>query len=93
MACRGRQQEAGQKGLKGKRILKIASIASGSNGNCYYVENDENAILIDAGVSTKQIVERMARPGLSLSKLRGVFISHEHTDQVRGIDVFSRKHS
>jgi phosphoribosyl 1,2-cyclic phosphodiesterase len=28
-----------------------------------------------------------------LSKLRGVFISHEHTDQVRGIDVFSRKHS
>lgn len=73
--------------------MKIASIASGSNGNCYYVENDEDAILIDAGVSTKQIVERMARPGISLSKLRGVFISHEHTDQVRGIDVFSRKHS
>lgn len=71
--------------------MKMASIASGSNGNCYYLENDDDAILIDAGVSTKQIVERMARLGLSLSKLRGVFISHEHTDHIRGIDVFSRK--
>ncbi len=71
----------------------MASIASGSNGNCYYVENDDDAVLIDAGVSTKQIVERMARLGLSLSKLRGVFISHEHTDHIRGIDVFSRKHA
>ncbi len=73
--------------------MKIASIASGSNGNCYYLENDEDAILIDAGVSTKQIVERMSRLGLSLSKLRGVFISHEHNDHIRGIDVFSRKHA
>ncbi len=73
--------------------MKMASIASGSNGNCYYVENDDDAVLIDAGVSTKQIVERMARLGLSLSKLRGVFISHEHTDHIRGIDVFSRKHA
>jgi phosphoribosyl 1,2-cyclic phosphodiesterase len=71
----------------------MASIASGSNGNCYYVENDDDAVLIDAGVSTKQIVERMARLGLSVSKLRGVFISHEHTDHIRGIDVFSRKHA
>ncbi|MDD4092456.1 MAG: MBL fold metallo-hydrolase [Smithellaceae bacterium] len=71
----------------------MASIASGSNGNCYYVENDDDAVLIDAGVSTKQIVGRMARLGLSLSKLRGVFISHEHTDHIRGIDVFSRKHA
>jgi phosphoribosyl 1,2-cyclic phosphodiesterase len=73
--------------------LKIASIASGSNGNCYYLGNDDDAILIDAGISARQIVERMARLGLSLSKLRGVFISHEHSDHNRGIDVFSRKYS
>lgn len=73
--------------------MKIASIASGSNGNCYYIENDDDAILIDAGVSAKQIVERMSRLGLALSKVRGVFISHEHSDHIRGIDVFSRKHS
>jgi phosphoribosyl 1,2-cyclic phosphodiesterase len=73
--------------------LKIASIASGSNGNCYYLGNDDDAILIDAGVSAKQIAERMNRLGLSLSKLRGLFISHEHADHIRGIDVFSRKHA
>jgi phosphoribosyl 1,2-cyclic phosphodiesterase len=73
--------------------LKIASIASGSNGNCYYLGNDDDAILVDAGISARQIVERMTRLGLSLSRLRGVFISHEHSDHVRGIDVFCRKHS
>ena len=73
--------------------MKIASIASGSNGNCYYLGNDDDAILVDAGISARQIVERMTRLGLSLSRLRGVFISHEHSDHVRGIDVFCRKHS
>ena len=73
--------------------MKIASIASGSNGNCYYLENDDDAILIDAGISTKLIVERMSKLSLSMSKVRGVFISHEHTDHVRGVDVLSRKYS
>lgn len=73
--------------------MKIASIASGSNGNCYYLEKDDDAVLIDAGISRKQIVDRMNRLGLSLSKLRGVFISHEHNDHIYGIDVFSRKYA
>jgi len=73
--------------------LKIASIASGSNGNCYYLEDDNDAILVDAGISAKQIVGRMANLGLSMSKVRGVFVSHEHTDHVRGVDVLSRKYS
>ena len=73
--------------------MKIASIASGSNGNCYYLENGNDAILVDAGISTKQIVERMTNLGLSMSKVRGVFISHEHTDHVLGIDVLSRKYA
>jgi phosphoribosyl 1,2-cyclic phosphodiesterase len=72
--------------------MNIASIASGSNGNCYYLEDSDDAILVDAGISTKQIVERMARLGLSMSKIRGVFISHEHGDHIRGLDVLTRKY-
>lgn len=73
--------------------MKIASIASGSNGNCYYLENDDDAILVDAGISTKQIVQRMDNLGLSMSRVRGVFISHEHGDHVRGLDVLCRRFS
>jgi phosphoribosyl 1,2-cyclic phosphodiesterase len=73
--------------------MNIASIASGSNGNCYYLENSNEAILVDAGISTKQLVARMARLGLSVSKLRGVFISHEHGDHIRGLDVLTRRFS
>ena len=69
--------------------MKIASIASGSNGNCYYLEDDNDAILVDAGISAKQIVQRMANLGLSMYKVRGVCISHEHTDHVCGVDVLS----
>jgi len=73
--------------------LNIASIASGSSGNCYYIENGNDAILVDAGISTKQIVERMDRLGLPMSKLKGVFISHEHSDHIRGLEVFSRQYA
>ena len=73
--------------------MNIASIASGSNGNCYYLENNDDAILVDAGISARQIVARMARLGLSVSKLRGVFISHEHSDHVRGLDAFTRRYA
>ncbi|MFO7570713.1 MAG: MBL fold metallo-hydrolase [Smithellaceae bacterium] len=72
--------------------MKIAAIASGSNGNCYYIEQGDSAVLVDAGISAGEIFERMSRLGLSMSKLRGVFISHEHADHIRGIDVLSRKY-
>jgi len=76
-----------------KKILNIAAIASGSNGNCYYLENDGEAILIDAGISARQITERMARLGLPMSGVRGVFITHEHSDHIRGLDVLTRKYA
>ena len=71
--------------------MEFTAIASGSNGNCYYIGNDEESILIDAGISCKQIFERTAKLNIDLSKIKGVFISHEHSDHVRGLDVFIRK--
>jgi phosphoribosyl 1,2-cyclic phosphodiesterase len=72
--------------------LHIASINSGSNGNCYYVGNANEAVLIDAGISCREIEKRMARLNLSLQKVKAIFISHEHTDHTRGISVLSRKY-
>lgn len=54
-------------------MLEICAIASGSNGNCYYIGNGKDAILIDAGISCKQIVLRMNERGLDPAKLKAVF--------------------
>lgn len=71
--------------------LSIASLNSGSNGNCYYIGNNEDAILVDAGLSCKETEKRMSRLGLSMDKVRAIFISHEHTDHIKGLSVLSKK--
>ena len=60
--------------------LFITSLNSGSNGNCYYIGNSTEAVLIDAGISCRETEIRMKRLGLSMSTLKAIFISHEHTD-------------
>ena len=70
----------------------IISLNSGSNGNCYYIGNCSEAVLIDAGISCRETENRIARAGLSFNKIKAVFISHEHTDHIRGVEVISRKH-
>lgn len=72
--------------------LFIASLNSGSNGNCYYVGNQEEAVLVDAGISCLETEKRMKRLGLPLSKVKAIFISHEHSDHIRGVEVLSRKY-
>jgi len=72
--------------------LQITSLNSGSNGNCYYIGNDDEAVLIDAGISCRETEKRMARLGLDIKKVKSIFISHEHTDHIRGVEVLSRKH-
>lgn len=72
--------------------LSIASLNSGSNGNSYYIGNENEAVLIDAGISCREIEKRMARLSLQISKVKAVFISHEHSDHIRGVEVFSRKY-
>ena len=72
-------------------MLEICALASGSNGNCYYIGNEEEAVLIDAGISTKQILKRMYDRKLDFRKVKAVFISHEHGDHVRGVRVLTKK--
>ncbi len=53
--------------------LFITSLNSGSNGNCYYIGNDTEAVLIDAGISCRETERRMKRLGLSLSLVKAIF--------------------
>lgn len=68
-----------------------ASLNSGSNGNCYYVGNNREAVLIDAGISCREIERRMKRLGLKIEMLKAVFVSHEHADHITGIPALSKK--
>jgi phosphoribosyl 1,2-cyclic phosphodiesterase len=70
----------------------ITSLNSGSNGNCYYVGNENEAILIDAGISCRETEKRMKRLGLGMEKIKAVFISHEHTDHISGLTMLSKKY-
>jgi phosphoribosyl 1,2-cyclic phosphodiesterase len=72
--------------------LYITSLNSGSNGNCYYIGNDNEAVLVDAGISCREVETRMKRLGLDMKKVKAVFISHEHTDHIKGIEILSKKH-
>ena len=72
--------------------LFIGSIASGSNGNCYYIGNEEEAVLVDAGISCRETEKRMARQGLSMQQVKAIFVSHEHTDHIKGVSVLANKY-
>ncbi len=73
--------------------LYITSLNSGSNGNCYYIGNDTEAVLIDAGLSCRETEKRMSRLGLSMKTLKAIFISHEHIDHVRGLAGLAVKYA
>jgi len=72
--------------------LFITSLNSGSNGNCYYIGNDTEAVLVDAGISCRETEKRMRRLGLSMQQVKAIFVSHEHTDHIRGIPVIAKKY-
>ncbi len=72
-------------------MLEVSALASGSSGNCFYIGNKSSAVLIDAGISAKQITERLLKIGGNPEKIKAIFITHEHTDHIRGVDVLARK--
>ncbi|MBY0433650.1 MAG: MBL fold metallo-hydrolase [Cyclobacteriaceae bacterium] len=72
--------------------LTIASLNSGSNGNCYYIGNANEAVLIDVGISCRETERRLKRLELSIKKVKAIFITHEHADHINGLHKLVKKH-
>ena len=72
-------------------MFEVSVLASGSSGNCFFIGSPKADILVDVGISTKQIVTRLNKIGKKIENIKGIFISHEHYDHVRGIETLSRK--
>lgn len=71
--------------------MKITCLGSGSKGNCIYVEGDEGALLVDAGLTAKEIRKRLSAAGGDEGRIMAILVTHEHIDHIRGVDVLARR--
>ncbi|WP_122642620.1 MBL fold metallo-hydrolase [Luxibacter massiliensis] len=72
--------------------MRLCSIASGSSGNCIYVGSDNTHLLVDTGISKKRIDAGLKELEIKGEELDGILITHEHSDHIQGLGVFSRKY-
>ena len=73
-------------------MIEAHILASGSTGNALFFVLGHTRILVDFGISTKRLRESLDQLGHSISQLDGIFITHEHTDHVRGLNTFLRQY-
>ncbi|MGC8792838.1 MAG: MBL fold metallo-hydrolase [Bryobacteraceae bacterium] len=72
-------------------IVRLCVLASGSSGNATLVATEHTRLLIDAGLSAREIARRLAAAGETLDRLDAILITHEHTDHISGLPVLGRK--
>lgn len=73
-------------------MIKVCSLSSGSNGNAFYIKTGDSTFLVDAGISCKQIRLRLQQVQSDISRVKGIFITHEHSDHIKGLDVLMRRY-
>lgn len=73
--------------------MRVINLGSGSDGNLTYLENDGIKVLIDAGISCTEITKRLALIGVRPSEIDAIFVTHEHSDHIKGLDVFASKYN
>lgn len=72
-------------------MFQFCSLYSGSSGNCSFLQTSTTKILVDVGVSSKKIVEALNSIGVEPSSINAILITHEHSDHVSGLGIFSKK--
>ena len=70
--------------------MQVTILGSGSAGNCTLIETDTTKLLVDAGLSGRQIVQRLALIGRNLEQISGVILTHEHSDHTRGLGALCK---
>lgn len=72
--------------------MKVQILFSGSKGNCTYISDGETSILVDAGGTLKRIRESLEALGDSLENIKGIFVTHEHTDHINALYTITKKY-
>lgn len=73
-------------------MIGFCPLASGSKGNALYFGTKKTKLLIDAGLSYRQITLRLAEIGVGIEEIDAVLVTHEHTDHIRALPMLSTKH-
>ncbi len=73
--------------------MMVASLASGSSGNSYYIQGPDGAVLVDAGLSGRRLIENIVAGGGDPARVKGIIVTHDHHDHVSGAGVLQRKHN
>ena len=71
--------------------MKMVSLASGSSGNSYLIRQGDHSVLVDAGLTCKQLLLRFDRINEDPQRIKGIVVSHAHSDHIKGVGVLSRK--
>ena len=74
-------------------MIRVCNLSSGSEGNCTYVEINSTKLLIDAGISAAKMVAGLHKLGIQPTEIQAILISHEHSDHIKGLDVFAGKYN
>ncbi|MBU5268210.1 MBL fold metallo-hydrolase [Virgibacillus proomii] len=72
--------------------LRFSVLASGSTGNAFYIESEQQRLLVDAGLSGKQLDRLFQEINIDPSNLSSILVTHEHSDHIKGLGVFARKY-
>jgi phosphoribosyl 1,2-cyclic phosphodiesterase len=71
--------------------VHFATLASGSSGNSIVVGHQNRNFLVDCGISMKSLLHNLSILDLSPSEIEGIFVTHEHSDHIKGIGPVARK--
>ena len=71
----------------------FTSLYSGSSGNCSVVRCGDEYLLIDMGKSCRVTLNALKALGLSVSGMKGLLVTHEHSDHIAGLNVFLKHYS
>lgn len=72
--------------------MQFSVLASGSTGNAFYIETDEHRLLVDAGLSGKQMEQLFQQIDRKLQQVTAILVTHEHSDHIKGLGVIARKY-